>query len=77
MTLIILVALIIQAAPGSPGLASAADRNWSQECTDRSLDQDCRQNNKQGPLQKAAMDEWCFGPKGTGPSILTDITKGV
>jgi len=46
-----------QAAPGSPGLASAAGRNWTQECTDLSLDQDRRQNNEQGPFQKAAMDE--------------------
>jgi len=45
------------AAPGSPGLASTADRNWTQGCTDQNLDQECRQNNKQGPLQKAAMDE--------------------
>lgn len=20
---------------------------------------------------------WCFGPEGTGPNILTDVTKGV
>jgi len=46
-----------QAAPGSPGLASAADRNWTQERTDRDPDQDCRQDNEQGPLQKVAMDE--------------------
>ena len=46
--LIILIILIIreikQAAPGSPGLASAAGRNWTQECTDRNLDQDRGQN---------------------------------
>jgi len=46
-----------QAAPGSPGLVSAVGRNWTQECTDWDLDQDHRQNNKQGPLQKAAVDE--------------------
>jgi len=46
-----------QAAPGSPGLASAAGRNWTQGCTDWDPDQDFRQNNKQGPLQQAAMDE--------------------
>jgi len=46
-----------QAAPGSPGLASAADGNWDQECTDRDLDQDHRQDKKQGPLQKPATDE--------------------
>jgi len=46
-----------QAAPGSPGLASAAGRNWTQERTDQDLYQDCRQDNEQGPLQKAAMDE--------------------
>jgi len=46
-----------QAAPGSPGLASAADRNWTQECMDRDLVQDSRQDNKQGPLQKPTMDE--------------------
>jgi len=45
------------AAPGSPRLASAADRNWTQERADWNLDQDHRQNNKQGPLQKAAMDK--------------------
>jgi len=46
-----------QTAPGSPGLASKADRNWTQECTERNLDQDRRQNNEQGLLQKVAMDE--------------------
>jgi len=45
------------AAPGSPPLASAADRNWTQECTDWNLDQDRRQNNKYSPLQKPVMDE--------------------
>jgi len=45
-----------QAAPGSPRLDSAVDRNWTQECTDRNLDQDYRQHNKL-PFQKAAMDE--------------------
>jgi len=46
-----------QAAPDSPKLDLAADRNWTQECTDQNLDEDCRQDNKKGPLQKAAMDE--------------------
>ena len=46
-----------QAAPGSHGLALAVDRNWTQECTDRNLDQDRRQDNEQCPLQKLAMDE--------------------
>ena len=46
-----------QPAPGNPRLALAVDRNWTQECTDRNLDQDRRQNNKQGPLQKPAMDK--------------------
>jgi len=32
-------------APGSTGLDSAIDGNWIQECTDRSLDQGCRQDN--------------------------------
>ena len=45
-----------RAAPGSPGLDSAVDRNWTQECTDQNLDQDRRQDSEQGPLQKAAMD---------------------
>ena len=31
-----------QAAPGIPRLALAAGRNWTQECTDRNLDQDRR-----------------------------------
>jgi len=44
------------AAPGSPGPASAASRNWTLERTDRNLDQDRRQDNEQGPLQKLAMD---------------------
>jgi len=44
-------------APASPGLDSPTDGNWTQECTDRSLDQDHRQDNEQSPLQKAAMDE--------------------
>jgi len=48
-----------QAAPGSPSLASAVDRNWTQECTDGNLNKDRRQDNKQGPLQKLAMDEEC------------------
>jgi len=47
----------LQAAPGSPGLDSAADGNWTQGCMDWNLDQDCRQDNEQGPLQKPAMDE--------------------
>jgi len=46
-----------QAPQGSPGLALAADRNWTQECTDRNLDQDRRQDKEQGPLQKPDMDE--------------------
>jgi len=46
-----------QAAPGSPGLDSAADGNWAQEYTDWDLDQDRRQKKEQGPLQKQAMDE--------------------
>jgi len=46
-----------QAALESLGLASAADRNWTRECMDRDLDQDCRQNNEQGPLLKPAMEE--------------------
>jgi len=46
-----------QAAPGSPGLDFAADRDWTQGCTDWNLDQDRRQDKKQDPLQKAAMDE--------------------
>jgi len=46
-----------QATPGSPGLDSAVDGNWTQECTDWNLDQDCRQDKEQGLLQKPAMDE--------------------
>ena len=46
-----------QTAPRSPGLDSAADRNWTQECTDCNLDQDCRQNKQQGPLQKLDVNE--------------------
>jgi len=46
-----------QAAPGSPGVDSAVDRSWTQECTDRNLDQDHRQDKEQVPFQKAAMDE--------------------
>jgi len=46
-----------RAAPGSPGLALAADGNWTQEFTDQDLDQGRRQDNDQGPLQQAAMDE--------------------
>jgi len=46
-----------QAAPGSPRLASAADRNWTQECTVWNLDQDRRQHNKQGALQNPATDQ--------------------
>jgi len=46
-----------QAAPGSPRLASAVDKNWIQECMDGNLDQDHRQNNEKGPLHKPAIDE--------------------
>jgi len=46
-----------QAAPDSPELDSATNRSWTQGCTDQDLDQDHRQNNEHGPLQKATMDE--------------------
>jgi len=46
-----------QAAPGNPGLDSAAGSNWTQKCMNRSLDQDLRQNNEQGPPQQPAMDK--------------------
>jgi len=46
-----------QAAPGSSGLSLAVDRDWTWECTDQNLDQDHRQNDEQGPLQKVAMDK--------------------
>ena len=44
-----------QTGLGSPGLASAVDRNWTLECTDRNLDQDPGQDSKQGPLQEPDM----------------------
>jgi len=31
--------------------------NWTRERMDQNLDQDRRQDNEQGPLQKLAMDE--------------------
>jgi len=43
--------------PGGPGLASAVDRNWTEECTDWNLDQDLRQDKEQGPLQKLVVDK--------------------
>jgi len=43
--------------PGIPSLASAAERNWALECTGPYLDQDCRQDNEQRPLQQPAMDK--------------------
>jgi len=46
-----------QAEPGSPGLDSAVDRNWTQEFMDRNLDQDCRQEQQQDPLHKPAIDK--------------------
>jgi len=46
-----------RAAPGTPRLASATDRNWTQEHMDLNLDQDRRQNNEQGPLHKPVMDK--------------------
>jgi len=46
-------------APDSPGLDPAADRNWTQECTDQNLDQNRRQNKEQGPVQKPTTDEEC------------------
>jgi len=46
-----------QAAPGSPGLDSSVDGNWTQEGMDWNLDQDCGQNKEQGPLQNLAMDK--------------------
>ena len=36
-----------QAALGSPGLDSTAEGNWTQECTDRNMHQDGRQDKKQ------------------------------
>lgn len=42
---------------GNPGLDLAGDGSWIQECTDWNQDQDCRQENGQGPLQKLAIDE--------------------
>jgi len=45
----------VRQAPGSPRLDSAVDRNRTEELTERNLD--CRQENKQGPLQKPALDE--------------------
>ena len=42
---------------GSPRLDLAADGNWTQGCTDRNLDQDCRQNKKQ-PWTKRARPSW-------------------
>jgi len=44
-------------APGSPGLDSAVDGNWTQECADQDLDRDCRQDKKQSPLQKLSVEE--------------------
>jgi len=44
---------ICQAAPGSPGLDSVVDGNWTLECTNWNLDQDRRH----GPLQKLPMDK--------------------
>jgi len=38
-------------------MASAVDRSWTQEYMDWNLDQERRQNNEQGPLQKLGMDE--------------------
>jgi len=32
-------------------------RNWTEGHTDQNLDEDHRQDNEQGPLQKAAMDK--------------------
>jgi len=45
------------AAPDSLALASTADGNWTQGCTDRDLNQDRRQDKEQGPLQQLAMDK--------------------
>jgi len=44
-------------AQGNPGLDSPAGGDWTQERTDRNLDQERRQEKGQGPLQKPAMDE--------------------
>jgi len=33
------------------------DRNWTLECTEQSLNQNGKQDNEQGPLQKPAMNE--------------------
>jgi len=43
--------------PGSPGLDSEVDGNWNQEGTVWNLDQDHKQDNKQGHLQKPTVDE--------------------
>jgi len=37
--------------------ASAADRNWTQECMAQNLDQDRRQDKALGPLQQLAKHE--------------------
>jgi len=46
-----------QAAPGRPGLASAAGRDWTQEGTDWNPDQDHTQDKEEGHLWKPAMDK--------------------
>ena len=38
-------------------LPGAVDRNGTQECTNRDLNQDFRQDKEQGPLQKPPTDE--------------------
>jgi len=45
--------------PGSPRLASAEDRNWTQECVNRNVDKDCKWDKEQGPFHKLAMDKEC------------------
>nr|XP_009937401.1 PREDICTED: myogenic factor 5 [Opisthocomus hoazin] len=44
-------------APGSHGPDFPADGNWIQQCMDRYLDRDRRQDREQGPLQQPAVDE--------------------
>jgi len=47
-----------QQPPGSTSKSQTGLRSrWTQECKDRDLNQDHRQDKKQGPLQQLAMDE--------------------
>lgn len=68
--------LFMKARPMADGLAEAIDNG------DITARQEMKERarilaDKYGMDVGEARKIWCFGPEGTGPNILTDVTKGV